>query len=65
MKQFTSRLNKFLSKQVCIETTGNPANEHFAELGHVLGYNYDFLKVSQVVGPSALSRFATENMTNF
>ena len=61
VKQFTSRLNKFLSKRVCIETTGNPVKEHFAEFGHVLGYDYDFLKVLRfsfavpVVGPSALS----------
>ena len=61
VKQFTSRLNTFLSKRVCIETTGNPVKEHFAEFGHVLGYDYDFLKVLRfsfavpVVGPSALS----------
>ena len=54
-------MNKFLSKRVCIETTGNPVKEHFAEFGHVLGYDYDFLKVLRfsfpvpVVGPSALS----------
>ena len=40
VKQFTSRLNKFLSTRVCIETTGNPVKEYVAELGHVLGYNW-------------------------
>ena len=67
VKQFTSRLNKFLSTRVWIETTGNPVKEHFVELGHLLGYNYDFLKVLRfsfavsVVVQHSLSRFATEN----
>ena len=64
-------VNIFLSLTFCIETTGTPVKSNLEELGHVLGYNYDFLKVLcfsfavPVVGLALSRSLCHRNIKNF